>query len=71
MKDGAGQYINKVTGVTLQVDKMEQVNIQMRKMTFLYKLIKMEQVYIQIKRIMFTIYVNENDVRYVSTNIEM
>ena len=70
-KNGAGQYINKVTGVTLQVDKdgagqyideKNDLSIQVNKDgTGLYT----------DKKNNVTIYVNENDVRYVSTNIEM
>lgn len=70
-EDGAGQYINKVTGVTLQVDKdgagqyideKNDLSIQVNKDgTGLYT----------DKKNNVTIYVNENDVRYVSTDIEM
>ena len=70
-EDGAGQYINKVTGVTLQVDKdgagqyideKNDLSIQFDKDgTGLYT----------DKKNNVTIYVNENDVRYVSTDIEM
>ena len=70
-EDGAGQYINKVTGVTLQVDKdgagqyideKNDLSIQVDKDgTGLYT----------DKKNNVTIYVNENDVRDVSTDIEM
>ncbi len=66
-EDGAGQYINKVTGVTLQVDKdgagqyIDEKNDLSKDGTGLYT----------DKKNNVTIYVNENDVRYVSTDIEM